>query len=42
VYSHIIGTIPFLLIYFIGYAYAAVMSIIQSRVKPRAVAGKQQ
>ena len=42
VYSHIIGTIPFLLIYFVGYAYAAVMSIIQSRVKPRAVAGKQQ
>jgi cellulose synthase/poly-beta-1,6-N-acetylglucosamine synthase-like glycosyltransferase len=41
-YSRIIGTIPFLLIYFVGYAYAAVMTIIQSRVKPRAATGKQQ
>jgi cellulose synthase/poly-beta-1,6-N-acetylglucosamine synthase-like glycosyltransferase len=41
-YSRIIGTIPFLLIYFIGYAYAAVMSIVQSRVKPRAATGKRQ
>jgi cellulose synthase/poly-beta-1,6-N-acetylglucosamine synthase-like glycosyltransferase len=41
-YSRIIGTIPFLLIYFVGYAYAAVMSIVQSRVKPRAATGKQQ
>jgi cellulose synthase/poly-beta-1,6-N-acetylglucosamine synthase-like glycosyltransferase len=41
-YSHIIGTIPFLLIYFVGYAYAAVMSIIQSRVNPRAGAARQQ
>jgi cellulose synthase/poly-beta-1,6-N-acetylglucosamine synthase-like glycosyltransferase len=38
VYSHIFGTLPFLLIYLVGYAYAAVMSITQSGVKfrPRA------
>jgi cellulose synthase/poly-beta-1,6-N-acetylglucosamine synthase-like glycosyltransferase len=41
-YSRIIGTIPFLLIYFVGYAYAAVMSIVQSRVKPQAATGKHQ
>jgi len=41
-YSRIIGTVPFLLIYFVGYAYAAVMSIIQSRVRPRLADGMQQ
>jgi cellulose synthase/poly-beta-1,6-N-acetylglucosamine synthase-like glycosyltransferase len=41
VYSRIIGTIPFLLIYFVGYAYAAVMSIVQSRVRPLRATSKQ-
>jgi len=37
-YSHIIGTIPFLTIYFIGYAYGATMPILQSlgRARPPA------
>jgi cellulose synthase/poly-beta-1,6-N-acetylglucosamine synthase-like glycosyltransferase len=33
--SRILGTIPFLLIYFFGYAYAALMSIVQSGIKLR-------
>jgi len=33
--SHIFGTIPFLLIYLCGYAYAAAMSIAQTRVSFR-------
>jgi cellulose synthase/poly-beta-1,6-N-acetylglucosamine synthase-like glycosyltransferase len=33
--SRILGTIPFLLIYLFGYAYAALMSIVQSGIKLR-------
>jgi cellulose synthase/poly-beta-1,6-N-acetylglucosamine synthase-like glycosyltransferase len=33
--SHIFGTIPFLLIYLCGYAYAAAMSIAQTRISFR-------
>lgn len=33
VYSQIFGTLPFLFIYFFGYAYATVMSIAQGRVR---------
>ncbi len=35
--SLILGTIPFLFIYLFGYAYAAVMTIAQSRVKMKAI-----
>ncbi len=31
--SHIFGTLPFLFIYFFGYAYAAVMTIAQGRIR---------
>ena len=40
--SHIIGTIPFLLIYLIGYAYAAIMSIGQSRFNLRRAGDKHR
>ena len=33
--SHIYGTLPFLLIYLCGYAYAAVLSIAQARINLR-------
>jgi hypothetical protein len=33
--SRIFGTLPFLFIYFFGYAYAAVMTIAQGRVRIR-------
>lgn len=35
VYSQIFGTLPFLFIYFFGYAYAAVMTILQGRALRR-------
>jgi hypothetical protein len=35
VYSQIFGTLPFLFIYLFGYAYAAVMAIIQGRALRR-------
>ncbi len=35
VHSHIFATLPFLLIYLLGYAYAAVMSIVQGRISLR-------
>lgn len=38
----IFGTIPFLLIYFFGYAYAAVMSLIQTRLNLRRSAGSRK
>jgi cellulose synthase/poly-beta-1,6-N-acetylglucosamine synthase-like glycosyltransferase len=42
VYSHILGTIPFLLIYLIGYAYAAMMSIGQTRLNLRRTAARRK
>jgi len=40
--SRILGTIPFLLIYLFGYAYAALMSIVQSGIKLRRSMEKQK
>jgi cellulose synthase/poly-beta-1,6-N-acetylglucosamine synthase-like glycosyltransferase len=38
----IFGTIPFLLIYFFGYAYAAVMSLVQTRMNMRRSANSRK
>src|SRR6185369_7435385 len=40
--SHIFGTIPFLVLYLTGYAYAAAMSIAQSWVNGRRSTGSQE
>ena len=40
--SHIFGTLPFLMIYLCGYAYAAAMSIAQARASLRRASGKRK
>jgi cellulose synthase/poly-beta-1,6-N-acetylglucosamine synthase-like glycosyltransferase len=40
--SHIFGTLPFLMIYLCGYAYAAAMSIAQARASLRRVSGRRK
>ena len=40
--SRIFGTLPFLMIYLVGYAYAAVLSISQARVNSRRIKESQE
>jgi cellulose synthase/poly-beta-1,6-N-acetylglucosamine synthase-like glycosyltransferase len=40
--SHIYGTLPFLLIYLCGYAYAAILAVSQARLNFRRARGKRQ
>lgn len=42
VHSQIFATLPFLLIYLLGYAYAAVMSIVQGRISFRRTNGNRK
>ncbi|PYP82137.1 MAG: glycosyl transferase family 2 [Blastocatellia bacterium AA13] len=42
VHSQIFATLPFLLIYLLGYAYAAVMSIVQGRISLRRTNGNRK